>query len=57
MGIEMARAVEQREGRAEGKGEKNAEKAIDIWKGLLRLQPHPLLRLLLRLLLMLRKNQ
>ena len=40
MGIEMAHAVEQREGRAEGKGEKNAEKAIDIWKGLLRLQPH-----------------
>ncbi len=34
MGIEMARAVEQRA------AQQNAEKAIDIWKGLLRLQPH-----------------
>ena len=46
MGIEMARAVEQREAKPEGKvadgkgNEKWAEKAIDIWKGLLRLQPH-----------------
>ena len=32
MGIEMARAAEQRS--------QNAEKAIEIWKGLLRLQPH-----------------
>ncbi len=32
MGIEMARAAEQRS--------QNAEKAIEIWKGLLRLRPH-----------------
>ena len=32
MGIEMARAAEQRP--------QNAEKAIEIWKGLLRLRPH-----------------
>ena len=32
MGIEMARAAEQRA--------QNADKAIEIWKGLLRLRPH-----------------
>jgi golgin subfamily B member 1 len=32
MGIEMARAAEQRS--------QNADKAIEIWKGLLRLRPH-----------------